>query len=87
MLFNLACVYSFCCRNVRGEEKIPAADRERLAENYAVQAIQLLRKAAAAGLFKSPAYLEHLRQDIELAPIRSRSDFQNLLREVENRTP
>jgi tetratricopeptide (TPR) repeat protein len=82
MLFNIACVYSFCCRTVRGDSKIPPADREKLAEHYAVQAIDALRKAAGAGLFKAPAYKEHLRKDIELMPIRARAEFQDLLRAV-----
>jgi serine/threonine protein kinase len=87
MRFNIACVYCICSRTVRSDEKIPPQERERLAEHYALQAIEVLRKAAAAGLFKSPAYEEHLRNDLDLMPIRSRADFQDLLRSVKERAP
>jgi tetratricopeptide (TPR) repeat protein len=87
MLFNLACLYSLCCGGVRIQERIPQADRDSRAEKYAVQAIGLLRKAATAGLFKSSAYKEHLNKDLELAPIRARTDFQNLLRSLDERVP
>jgi hypothetical protein len=43
----------------------------------------MLRKAAVGGLFKSPAYKEHLRNDLSLGPIRPRADFQDLLRRLE----
>jgi hypothetical protein len=86
-VFIGASLYSLCSRAIRTNSKIRQDDRESLAEKYAAQALVALRKAAAAGLFQSSAYKEHLRKDLELAAIRARAEFQDLLLSVEERVP
>jgi hypothetical protein len=52
-------------------------------EEYAGQALALLRRAQAAGFFKDPAVIAHLNQDTDLAPLRPRADFQKFAAELE----
>jgi serine/threonine protein kinase/Tfp pilus assembly protein PilF len=65
---TLACVYTIA------SDKI--ADRKA---EYADRAMELLRKAVAAGLSKPSA----LTEDKDLDPLRGREDFQKLVAEVE----
>jgi hypothetical protein len=60
-----------------------AKDDAALAERYAARAVELLRRAAAAGYYRDPARAERLRQDDDLAPLRGRKDYQELLAEVQ----
>jgi serine/threonine protein kinase len=69
-LCKLARVCSLCSAAARRDA--------RLAEGYAARAMGLLEKAKAAGLFKSAARTEEVRQDKDLAPLRQRQDFQKL---------
>jgi serine/threonine protein kinase/tetratricopeptide (TPR) repeat protein len=50
---------------------------------YANRALALLRRARAAGYFKGPGRVEHLKQDTDLAVLRPRQDFQQLVVELE----
>jgi serine/threonine protein kinase len=86
MLYNAACVYSLCSHAVRGDEKTSSDYRDLLAENYAVRAIEALHKADAAGMFKTPADRQHLKNDPDLVPLLPRKDFQALLRALEHRS-
>jgi serine/threonine-protein kinase len=52
-------------------------------DKYAAEALALLRRAHAAGYFKSPAQLKDLKQEKEFDPFRSRADFQRFVAEVE----
>src|SRR5262249_62413959 len=49
--FQLACVYSVAAGAAREDKKLPAPDRTRLEGEYASQAVALLRKGLAGGLF------------------------------------
>ena len=42
-----------------------------------------LRRARAAGFFKDPAKVAHLKQDTDLAPRWPREDFQKFTTELE----
>ena len=67
-LYGLACVFALSA---------PAAGDDRAqAEAYAARAVELLRRAADAG-FKD---VERLKKDADLDALRSREDFQALLR-------
>jgi hypothetical protein len=72
LLYNVACVYA-----------LAAAQEDRQREVYAGQALALLRRARAAGFFKDPAKVAHLKQDTDLAPLRPREDFQKFVAELE----
>jgi hypothetical protein len=54
------------------------AGQGRRAEQYAVRAVGLLKRAAAAGLFKTAAEIEAIWKDRGLDPLRQRRDFQEL---------
>jgi serine/threonine-protein kinase len=70
-LYAAACVFALSTAAVQGNAE--------KAEEYAGQAVQLLRQAVAKG-FKN---VEHMKKDSDLEPLRSRPDFQELLRDLE----
>jgi hypothetical protein len=57
-------------------------DPSKLPAEYAAQAVYLLQQAREMGYFASPRNRELLRRDRELASLRERPDFQELLRRV-----
>jgi tetratricopeptide (TPR) repeat protein len=52
-------------------------------EAYAGQALALLRRARDAGFFKDRKWVEHLKRDTDLKPLRQREDFQKFVAELE----
>src|SRR5262249_10709857 len=62
---------------------LPEAGRERFARSYGDCALALLRLAAQFGSDD----LERMKGDADLAPLRQRDDFQQLLRELEAKKP
>jgi tetratricopeptide (TPR) repeat protein/tRNA A-37 threonylcarbamoyl transferase component Bud32 len=79
VLPNLAVV---CVRSMglaRADTRLPAAEREALAERYAVRAVALLRKVEAQGGFNNWGAFLSLRTDPALQPLQRRADFQKLL--------
>jgi tetratricopeptide (TPR) repeat protein len=84
-LYNAACIYSVCVDAVRKDDQLSPMQRDRLAEHYAAHAVGLLTKAHAAGLFKDPAHVTHLKKDPDLAPLRARDDFRKLLVALEEK--
>jgi tetratricopeptide (TPR) repeat protein len=75
-LYNAACVFSRSSGAVRQDEKLSAAEREKVAERYAVRAVELLAKAQAAGFFDAPADRDLFRKDEDMEPVRGREDFK-----------
>jgi serine/threonine protein kinase/tetratricopeptide (TPR) repeat protein len=67
-LYDLARVYALSVAAVDGDTK--------WAEQYAVRAVELLRQAVAKGYRE----VEHMEKDGDLESLRSRADFQKLLR-------
>jgi serine/threonine protein kinase/tetratricopeptide (TPR) repeat protein len=76
--YNAAYICSLAAAE-RGLQTPPRALREQ----YAGQAMDLLRRAQAAGFFKDPRQVEHLKKDAELAPLRAREDYRKLVAELE----
>jgi hypothetical protein len=56
-------------------------------ETYAGEALAMLRRAQAAGFFKDPAKVAHLRRDPDLAPLRPREDFRQFVAELAAAAP
>jgi len=83
-LYTFAYVYSLCSSAAANDARLPPAERARLADKYGVRAVELLRKAQAAGYFREPGRLAHMREDEDLDAIRTRPDFRRLLVEVES---
>jgi tetratricopeptide (TPR) repeat protein len=81
-LYTLARVYARSATVVQaGQHKgaaLPQAEREKLAEQYAAHAIELLRRAQEAGIFKLQANVAHMKGDRDLDLLREREGFKKL---------
>ena len=64
--YNLACFWSLAVTAARRDTKLSADMRDKEAERRATRALDLLRKAEAAGYFKDPAIVDHLDKDKDL---------------------
>jgi eukaryotic-like serine/threonine-protein kinase len=78
-LMDAARTHAVAAVVVRRDTKLDAAERDRLAEQYAAGAVELLSKAAARGRFNVPANRGELNTDSELHSLRMRPDFKKLL--------
>jgi tetratricopeptide (TPR) repeat protein len=88
-LHFLAITYALALSAGQQDAKLTQAERVSLSERYAANAIELLRKAQATGYFRNAAAVNLLHSAKELAVLRSREDFQKLVKELEessNRT-
>jgi tetratricopeptide (TPR) repeat protein/tRNA A-37 threonylcarbamoyl transferase component Bud32 len=77
-----AVIYSLAARAVVNDMKLSPTERDKLAEQYAGVAVELLRRAHAGGYFNDPAKVDDLKKGSDLDPLRSRQDFTKLLTEV-----
>jgi hypothetical protein len=78
-LYNIACVFSGSSVAAAKDGKLTPADRTRLKAQYADRAMESLHQAVAKGFQNAAA----LKSDPDLAPLRSREDFQKLVQEVD----
>jgi serine/threonine-protein kinase len=78
-LYQLARVYCLSATAVRKDGKMAPVERRKLADQFLISAIDLLKKAAQAGYFKTPANREKLRNDPDLEPLRPRPELNKLL--------
>jgi tetratricopeptide (TPR) repeat protein len=69
-LYDAACVHALAAAAARGDAA--------LADGYAARAVELLRRAVARGY----ADLDHLLKDDDLAPLRGRADFRDLVAQL-----
>jgi serine/threonine protein kinase/tetratricopeptide (TPR) repeat protein len=81
-LYNITCVFAKSSAAAESDTKLSPPDRNRLKMRYADRAVDFLRQAVAKG-FQSVAALN---SDPDLAPLRSRPDFQELVQEVEKKS-
>jgi tetratricopeptide (TPR) repeat protein len=82
VLYQAACVYALSSVAVPKDAELRQIERDKLAARYGSRAVALLTQAEKAGYFKAPAEFDQLRKDTDLDPLRSRPDFQKLLREM-----
>jgi tetratricopeptide (TPR) repeat protein len=80
--YNIACLFALSSAAAANDGKLAPADRTRLKGRYADRAMESLRQAVAKGFQSAPA----MKSDQDLAPLRSREDFQKLVREVEQKS-
>ncbi len=73
--YDLACVSALAASAAKKDADLSQNERDRLAEQHAARAVQLLGKARDAGHFKTPANQEALTKDKDLDCLRSRADF------------
>jgi serine/threonine protein kinase len=81
-LYGVACVFSRSVAAVEKDAKLSSADRKRLKTQYADRAMEFLRQAFAKG----ERNVAHWKTDPGLNSLRSREDFQKLVRELEQNT-
>jgi hypothetical protein len=86
-LYDLACVHALSASALCRDAGHPLTQREKKAETWARQALDLLRRADRAGLFRDPAMLENLKKDTDLDFLRPRADFQRWLQGIVNPPP
>lgn len=82
-LYSGACVHGLSIAAAGRDSGLGPAARQELVEGYASRAVELLAKAHTGGYFNTPALVEHLKKDPDLAPLRFREDFQKLLAQLE----
>ncbi len=81
-LHMLAGLHARCVGTVRKDEGLTATERKEKAESYAAEAVRLLGKVHAAGLFATRDYRDRLEKGPEFDVLRPRRDFQALLDSV-----
>ncbi len=74
--------YNLACFNCVLLKSIAPGQNSAAAERYATRAMELLKRLQSAGHFRQPAEAKLLNTDDDLSPLRGRSDFQRLLKEV-----
>ena len=80
--YNIACVFAVSSAAAENDGKLAPADRTRLKAQYADRAMDFLRQAVAEGYQDTSM----LKGDPDLASLRSREDFQKLVREMERKS-
>jgi tetratricopeptide (TPR) repeat protein len=75
MDYNAACVFAICAGKIKDRDSVAAT-------GYATQAIALLRRAQAGGLFKDAKRLGQMEKDHDLDPLRERTDFKKVIEDA-----
>jgi serine/threonine-protein kinase len=75
-LYGLACIHALNAARAARDILRPLPQREKRAEQYAREAITLLKRAPSAGFFRDPAKVADLDRDDELASLRHRDDYK-----------
>jgi tRNA A-37 threonylcarbamoyl transferase component Bud32 len=82
VLYVLARYFATTGPTFAADVSLTESDRSKLADEYASRAVYLLQQARKHGYFARSANRDKLTQDKDLTPLRSRADFQELLRLV-----
>src|SRR5262249_41384038 len=77
--YDSACAYGTSAQVVVNDAQLAAAEKQQLAERYAVRAVELLTQIHAAGYFAAPHRGAKSLKRWEFDPLRERPDFQRLL--------
>jgi tetratricopeptide (TPR) repeat protein len=77
--YNAACYLARCVPSAEKDDKLDETERKMLVQRYGERALKLLRQAVQKG-FKD---VQQLKTDPDLAPLRAREDFQQLVAELE----
>ncbi len=77
--YQAACLLGRCVRALPKDQTLADAKRQELTQSYGDQAARLLREAVQRG-FKD---LEKMKTDGDLEPLRGRTDFQQILAELQ----
>jgi hypothetical protein len=77
--FAEECALALAAGAAGKDDSLTPAERQKLAGQYAARALELLKRADGAGLFRDRERLRQLRTAQELAPLHSRDDFRRWL--------
>jgi tetratricopeptide (TPR) repeat protein len=80
--YTFAEIYSWAGAVVRSDGKLPEAERDKLSEEYAGRALQLLRQIERSGYFNSPESFKSLQGDAFFSPLQGREEYRKLVQEV-----
>jgi hypothetical protein len=75
-LYSLACIQALNSASTSRDLSRPLPEREKLTQQYARQALALLKRSASAGFFHDPEKVAHLDRDSDLACLRDRADYK-----------
>jgi tetratricopeptide (TPR) repeat protein len=75
----LACLYAVASRTATTDTKLTPEERGKRVEEYAVKAIDLLRRAQQAGYFKDPLRIKYLGAERDFDTLRQREDFKRVM--------
>ncbi len=81
--YNLGCAFSLLSAAAATDPKLSKIQRDALIESVASRAVKLLDEASVAGFLKPTALLAQMKADSDLEPLRSRADYQALLKRIE----
>jgi hypothetical protein len=81
ILYLAASVCARAAASVLKDAKLPQAERDKLAEQYAARAVEILRTCKGTRFFAHRGHLDDLKTAEEFQPLRGRTDFQKLLKE------
>ncbi len=80
--YNAACVLALASVAIGKDTTMAQSDRTMRSEQLAVRAMDLLIRAEMAGFFKDSGNRKALQEDPDLAGIRTRSDYKQLLSRI-----
>ena len=80
--YNIACVFAVAVQTVSADGDLPETERKTLSEKYAVGAVKLLGAVRDRSFFNDIEHRKLLEGDADLESLRSRADFQELLKSV-----
>ena len=86
-LHRFASIHSLASAAAAKDARLAPDVRAKLADQYGGRAVELLQMARAAGHYRKPSQLTDLKEHKDFDAIRSRSDFQMLLGELEKESP
>jgi serine/threonine-protein kinase len=81
-LYELSCGCAVAAATAAKDGKLTPAERARASDALADAAIAFLRRAQTAGFFLFDAAVQQVARETDLAPLRSRPKFQDLLRDL-----
>jgi eukaryotic-like serine/threonine-protein kinase len=76
--YDFACVDALLSAAVRNDPNLEPAERAKRSEQLAARSVHQLERTRIAGFFLDPGQVKRLVGDTDLAPLRSRPDFQLL---------
>jgi serine/threonine protein kinase len=82
LFYVLARSYAMTAAAYRKDTALRPADGQKQADYYAGSAVELLQKAVERGYLNSTDYRDRLRNDKDLDELRTREDFQRLLKHL-----